>query len=181
MIIDKDQLCQAYDGLMSLKEKSDNLGIENHRMNLSCFAPAFVYMEGTRGKRFLCDYHYFLEKNTTLFRTPEQWPKIVEFLIDNTESIKDTFADFDGKQRIPDDINCWCGQQAFTLFYEDIIHYKDDDEINFKAAQCNFHFRKTIYRYISNGIDPYKRFKIIDERKRMKMSINEEFESLTTI
>lgn len=175
MIIPKDQLCQAYDGLMALKEKSDNLGIENDKINMSCFAPAFVYMEGTRGKRFLCDYHYFLEKHTTLFRTPEQWTKISEVLIDNTESIKDTFAELGSVQIIPDSIKCWCGQQAFVLIYS------NGELINFNNPQCNFHFRKTMYRYISNNIDPYKTIKVVDERKRMKMSINEEFDNLTTL
>lgn len=175
MIIPKDQLCQAYDGLMALKEKSDNLGIENDKINMSCFAPAFVYMEGTRGKRFLCDYHYFLEKNTTMFRTPEQWPKIVEFLVDNTESIKDTFPEINGDPIIPDTLKCWCGQQAFVLVYG------RGELINFNNPHCNFHFRKSIYRYISNNIDPSDIMNFVDERKRMKISINEEFENLTVI
>lgn len=171
MIIPEGQLCQAYDGLMTLKEKSDQIGIDNSKMNTSCFAQAYVYMEGTRGKRFLCDYHYFLEKHTTLNRTPELWPAIVEYLVDNTESVKDTFPDFDGNQKIPDEIQCWCGQQAFTLVC--------GDEISFENPQCNFHFRKTIHRYMSNNINPYDIMTIVDERKRMNCSINEEFDHLT--
>jgi hypothetical protein len=46
---------------------------------------------------------------------------------------------------------------------------------------CNFHFRKTYYRYYSNGIIFEDRFKIIDERYRMAISIAEESDQLKMV
>ena len=74
--IPQGQLCQAFDPMMYLPEKTLHIIDDPSKANTSCVAPAFVYLEGSRGKRFLCDYHYFYEKNMTESSTPNLWKDI---------------------------------------------------------------------------------------------------------
>ena len=46
---------------------------------------------------------------------------------------------------------------------------------------CNFHYRRTYYRFVSNGIVFEDFNKVIDERSRMTMTIAEEADRLTYI
>lgn len=171
--IPEGQICQAFDPIMILPEKTLHIIEDPNKANTSCVAPAFVYLEGSRGKRFLCDYHYYYEKTITLHRTPELWPAIEQFIIDEREKVRDCFDDSndtnytEGKQ-------CWCGGQAYVQF---ISHYEREKPF----YQCNFHFRKTYFRYFSNGQNFDEHFDVIDERNKMKMSIIEESNSLKQI
>jgi len=54
--IPEGQVCQAFDPLMMMPEKLLRPELKN-RMSTSCVAPAYVYIEGSRGQRFLCDFH----------------------------------------------------------------------------------------------------------------------------
>ena len=71
--IPEGQLCQAYDPIMINPEKTVNIIEDPMTANTSCVAPAHIYMEGSRGKRFLCDYHYASEAILTQQRTPHLW------------------------------------------------------------------------------------------------------------
>jgi hypothetical protein len=55
----------------------------------------------------------------------------------------------------------------------------DPDNISKDMFYCNFHFRRTYYRYINNGVVFEKYFKVLDERYRMTMTLAEEASRLT--
>jgi hypothetical protein len=171
-LIPKDQLCEAYDPIMVFPEKTKHIIDDPMKANTSCIAPAYVYMEGSRGKRFLCDYHYFCEKILTLQRTPELWKDIENYIVDNLEQIKDNFINTKSSI-IKDGTLCWCGKQSYVL----AEHRKSKDILSF----CNFHYRKSYYRYLSNNVDFLEQFDVIDERYKMKESIHQEAENLTVI
>jgi hypothetical protein len=162
----EDQICQAFDPIMILPEKTFGLDLKKPP-NTSCVAPAYVYMEGIRGKRFLCDYHYFYEKSMTSARDEANWWKMEQIFIDERERVKETFAKVDYKQRTFFE-KCWCENEAFVKVVEKYGHNKD--------YFCNFHFRKKFYRELSNDIDTYKNCEIVDERAFMEISIAEEAE-----
>jgi hypothetical protein len=81
---------------MIIPEKTNYIINDPMKANTSCVAPASVYIEGVRGKRFLCDYHYHYEKNITLVRTPEQWDEIAKIVIDERDLIRETFPEIPG-------------------------------------------------------------------------------------
>lgn len=166
-----DQKCQVFDPIMIFPEKSVNI-VDPMKVNTSCVAPAYFYLEGSRGKRFLCDYHYFLEKDIVMHRTPEQWPLIEEYVISNASEIKKTFPT-KKTDVLDDNIVCWCGNRAYVKMQE-----FGKDGILF---YCNFHYRKTYFRYLSNGINLLDVYNVIDERYKMTISIDEEFALLTKI
>ena len=167
-----DQKCQVFDPIMIFPEKSINI-IDSMKVNTSCVAPAYFYLEGSRGKRFLCDYHYFLEKDIVMHRTPEQWPLICEYIIDNSEKIKQTFG-VEKTNFIKDEDFCWCGNQAYTSI-------RSKGSVSEPQFFCNFHYRKTYFRYLSNKREFLELFDVVDERYKMTISINEEFALLTKI
>jgi hypothetical protein len=170
MLILDDQLCQAFDPIMILPEKA--VGITDPmKMSTSCVAPAFVYLEGNRGKRFLCDYHFYFEKDATIQRTPEKWKDIESVLIDNIEKVKDTFSK--NKTDYVKNQICWCKNKA----YVQVVH-KDYRGIQFF---CNFHYRKAYYRYLTNGQNFEEQYDIFDERYKMTQTIHQEMEDLTVI
>lgn len=174
--IPENQKCQGYDPLLILPEKTKNIIDDPMKANLSCFAKAFFYMEGSRGKRFLCDLHYFNEKHMTIQRTPEQWPEISKYLINNAEDIKKTFNYQNNKRKtIPDNQKCWCNKTAYVK----ISHINAIPSI--PQFFCNFHYRKTYHRYLNHNVDFFDTFIVVDERDRMEISINEEGEQLTLI
>lgn len=155
------QLCQAFDPMMLLEEKIFDMGLEE--LSTSCKAPAYVYLEGIHGKKFLCDFHYKFE----ISASPYDHVRIKEFFVDGLDLIPDTFADPPEGESMPPEIACWCGAQAY-------VFDTDFAQINL----CNFHYRKTYYRAISNDIDPYNNMSILDYRKLMPISIQEEIQLL---
>jgi hypothetical protein len=167
--IPNDQLCQAYDPMMINPEKTVNILEDHMTANTSCVAPAYVYLEGTRGKRFLCDYHYASEAIITQQRTPHLWNDIAQCFIEKIETIKETF-DKTNNTNVAQNNNCWCGADSYILL---------TNRINYNILYyCNFHYRKTYYRYLSNGVKFEDIYFITDERNKMAFSINEEIEIL---
>lgn len=171
-IISSKQLCQAFDPMMIIPGKTYNIINDYLIANTSCVAPAYVLLEGSRGKRYLCDFHYQYEKDITLKRTPHLWKDIEKNLIDEREKINKTF---DQNTSSIETINnfCWCKKEAYVK----TIHIEKKNV----AFYCNFHFRKVYYRYYSNNVVFESIFKIIDERYRMSKSIVEESNELSII
>ena len=172
MKIPKGQNCLAFDPMMILPGKTADI-IDSLKANTSCVAPAYVYLEGSRGKRFLCDYHYHYEKDMTTFRTPEQWQDIARVVIDERESIKETFPAIVGDELSETFDLCWCG-------FPSLIRLTRIDN-NKQQFFCNFHYRKTFFRFLSNGQDLINNRHVLDERASLKLSIAEEAERLTQI
>jgi hypothetical protein len=169
--IPDNQICEAFDPMMILPEKTKDI-IKNNKPNTSCFAPAYVYLEGSRGKRFLCDFHYHYEKDITIERTPEQWPLIAEYLVEKLENVKLTFGK-NTTNRIKDTDLCYCNQQATILMINKYSKHH--------LYHCNFHFRKMYFRYLSNNVPYINDFIIIDERYKMDISIKEEMDQLPLV
>lgn len=169
--IPEGQLCQAFDPMMILPEKTADIIDDPMKASTSCVAPAYTYLEGSRGKRFLCDFHYEYERSITSDRTPELWPAVAQIFIDNREDIQNTFS----KHKNPRSVfgKCWCDLEAFVKL---IPH----DEYQGPSLFCNFHFRKFYYRHLSNrSMIVDKHFDIIDDRQFMNMTIKEEALKLT--
>jgi hypothetical protein len=170
--IPNSQLCQVFDPMVILPEKTEYILDSHMKVNTSCVAPAYVYIEGSRGKRFLCDYHYYFEKDIVMHRTPDQWPLIEQYVIEKLEDIKLTFGN--NKTNLLKDYDlCWCKKIATTMSQNKIS--------GVKLYHCNFHFRKIYFRYLSNGVQFDDQFHTIDERYKMQISIKEEMEQLTRI
>jgi hypothetical protein len=165
--IPEGQVCQAFDPMMILPEKT--FGIELKKPpNTSCVAPSSVYIEGIRGKRFLCDYHYFYEKSMSSARSEEQWPLVASVFVDEREKIKDTFQKLSYSSRTFIE-KCWCDNEAFVKVTD-----KNQDTSDYF---CNFHYRKKLYRELSNDINTAEINDIVDERVFMKTTIKEEAEN----
>jgi hypothetical protein len=198
--IPEGQICQAFDPRMI----QTNENLKRHKAyeqpNTSCLAPAYVYVEGKHGKKFLCDSHYAYEirLNRESYSAPNHsWKEIQQFIIDERERVKETFAKnvtttetlghkccltnyFNQGQR---------GCEADALVIIKIIKLPTGklnwistlnvNDLSQDFFYCNFHFRRTYYRYINNGIVFEDYFKIVDERYRMTMTIAEEAERLT--
>lgn len=167
------QVCQAFDPMMILPEKTNYIIDDPMKANTSCVAPASVYLDGSRGKRFLCDYHYHYEKDMTMVRTPELWSDIARFIIDDRELIRNTFPEIVGDSLYNTFRNCWCGYQSL------VKATRIDDQSS--TFFCNFHYRKLLFRYLSNGRQMTDDYSIIDERINLQISIAEEAEQLTVI
>ena len=167
------QVCQAFDPMMILPEKTNYIIEDPMKANTSCVAPASVYLDGSRGKRFLCDYHYHYEKDMTMVRTPELWSDIAKHVVDEREFIRDTFPEIKGTAISDSFGKCWCG---YTSLVKATRH--DNGHSTFF---CNFHYRKLFFRYLSNGRQMHDDYSIIDERINLKMSVAEEAEQLTLI
>jgi hypothetical protein len=168
--IPQGQLCQAFDPMMIFPEKTDGI-IKEGAPNTSCFAPASVYLEGTRGKRFICDFHYEYERSITVDRTPELWQEISKIFIDEREKIRETFALPKNSTRTVFG-TCWCGQEGFVRL-DGSKNNEDTKEF------CNFHYRKLLYRHLSNGSILEDIYTIIDDRYFMTDSVIEETNKLT--
>jgi hypothetical protein len=167
------QVCQAFDPMMILPEKTNYIIEDPMKANTSCVAPASVYLEGSRGKRFLCDYHYHYEKDMTLIRTPELWGEIAKIVIDDRELIRNTFPQISGDEMSDTFGKCWCG-------YSSLVKATRHDN-GHSSFFCNFHYRKLFFRYLSNGRQMEDDYSIIDERIKLKISVAEEAEQLTLI
>lgn len=173
MSIPEDQLCQAFDPMMIIPEKTNYIIDNPMKANTSCVAPASVYIDGSRGKRFLCDYHYHYEMDMTLARTPELWDEIAKNVVDERELIRNTFPEISGNGISDTFGKCWCG---YTSLVKATRH--DNGHSTFF---CNFHYRKLFFRYLSNGRQMTDDYSIIDERIKLKLSIAEEAQQLTLI
>jgi len=172
-IISKNQNCQAFDPMMILEEKTVNIISDHRQASTSCVAPAYVFLEGSRGSRYLCDYHYYYEKDITVQRTPHLWKDISKVCIDEREEVTKTFAtNILSKETI--NYKCWCGGQSY-------VKISTKHKIPHNLYFCNFHFRKTYFRYYSNNVVFEDIFDIIDERYLMTMSIDEESNSLQRV
>ena len=158
---------------MCLPEKTAGIISDPMKANTSCLAPASVYLEGIRGKRFLCDYHFHYEKDMTLARTPEQWDEIAATLVDNREELKKNFPKTDS-DLISSFKNCWCGNPKTYV----MLVSKNDHG---KTFFCTFHYHKIMYRYMSNNVSLYRDYDVYDERWRMLSSLAEEADSLKII
>lgn len=172
-MISINQKCQAFDPIMILPEKTEHILDDHMKASTSCVAPAFVYLEGSRGKRFLCDYHYTYEKNITITRTPKLWNDIAFKLFDDRNKIADTFEKNINSIETLEKL-CWCKEQAY-------VKVSTKHEYPHVIFFCNFHFRKSYYRYYSNNVIFEDQFNIIDERSRMKQTVIEECENKKTI
>jgi hypothetical protein len=171
-IISSKQKCQAFDPIIIIAEKTKGIIDDPMKASTSCVAPAFIFLEGSRGKRYLCDYHYQYEKDITVCRTPNLWSEIEKFIIDEREEIKKTFAKDITSIETVNKI-CECGKQAYIK----LINKKSGGAVFF----CNFHFRKIYYRNYSNNVKFEDEWKIIDERYKMDISIIEESNSIQIV
>jgi len=186
--IPENQLCQVFDAMMIMPEKTEYIPLSFRRPSTSCVAPAYVYMEGTHGKRFLCDYHYHYEKFNSSNLDFDQTGLIDKrevVLIDERERVKETFAkDVTTTETV--------GQYCFATSNKGRTTNTEDDclaETFVKSTAkngdimffCNFHFRKIYYRYYSNGAKYEDFYDILDERYRMTTTIIEESLNLKCI
>jgi hypothetical protein len=189
------QICQAFDAKMIFSTSKLKEYNTKYNGNVSCFAPAFVYIEGSHGKKFLCDYHYYYEAYMTKsgYNYPgNSWEDIQEFIIDERERVKDTFAKnvtttetLGHKCSLINsyDTTTGCTGDAFVKvkpikIVPNRINFTVIDNLNDISKDifyCNFHFRRTYYRFINNGI-VYEDFHqiVADERSRMTTSIAQE-------
>lgn len=200
--IPANQICQAFDPRMHfhpsvLKEQN---ATEN--ANTSCLAPAFVYIEGKHGKKFLCDYHYHYEIYITKqgYSDPgSPWESIQQFIVDERERVKETFAKnvmttetLGHKCSLINSFNpeSGCTSEAFIKIKPikpvigkiNFTSVKNWDDLSEYIFYCNFHFRREYYRYHNNGII-YENFHniVADERSRMTITIAEEASRLTYV
>jgi len=198
--IPEGQICQAFDPRMIL---ADNI-LRTHgtklQPNTSCIAPAYVYVEGKHGKRFLCDTHYYYElyMNRQGYSAPgHSWEEINQFVIDETERVKETFAKnvtssetLGHKCSLTNYFNkgasdCTADALVRVNVMEvptgkvNFISTLDPNDISKDIFYCNFHFRRTYYRCVNNGIVFEDYYKVLDERYRMTMTLAEEASRLT--
>jgi len=166
--IPKGQLCQAFDPMLILPEKTINICDPMHA-NTSCICQAYVYVEGIHGKRFLCDYHYYYEYNINEMRTPHLLPQIFEYIIDEREKVKETFPL--ETETVKELGACWCGADSY-------VEVNSSGEIQYF---CNFHFRKLYYRYLLHGQNLYDNRQIHDQRFLIKHTIEEDSRRVKTV
>lgn len=165
-----EQKCQAFDPMMILKEKNLKQGEYGFIMSTSCIAPSYVFLDGIHGKRFLCDFHYFYEKDIVSRKSLKEWSLVANVCIENLDSIKETF-DKNIKERVIVE-KCWCERDAFVELD------KNSKFIEGANFYCNFHFRKFYYRCLTNNIRLTESVILRDERIFMKETIKEEASSL---
>jgi hypothetical protein len=166
MDILKDQICQAFDPMMILPEKNLKKTEYGFVMSTSCIAPAYVFLDGIHGKKFLCDFHYFYEQDIVSRKSKKEWSLVAKTCIENLDSIKDTFNKNIEERIITE--KCWCEKDAFVELDP------NSKFINGKTFFCNFHFRKYYYRCLTNKIPLTEEIILRDERIFMKETIKEE-------
>lgn len=185
--IPNGQVCQAFDPMMFLPEKTFNIISTDQFPNTSCVAPAFVYIEGAHGKKFLCDFHYYYELNMTRDSCrhigPNAWKKIQQYIVDEREKVKETFANnvttkltFGKKCQLGAGTKYSCNSEALVCINKKGSNIETDG-----FFYCNFHFRKNYYRYYSNGVRYEDLYEILDERYRMTSTIAEEALNLNCV
>ncbi len=200
--IPEEQICQAFDTKMNFHPSILKANNATVNANVSCIAPAFVYIEGTHGKKFLCDYHYHYEVYMTgqghsESKTPRE--DIQQFIIDERERVKETFAKnvttaetVGHKCSLINSYNpsTGCLADAYIKIKPikvpvgkiNFTSIKNPNNISESIFYCNFHFRRTYYRYYNNGL-VYEDFHEIeaDERSRMTFTLAEEAANLTYV
>jgi hypothetical protein len=174
--IPKGQLCQEFDAILSSEHyKADlkNFLPQGVHPSVHCLAPAYYYVFGINGEKFLCDFHYHLEFKSMMGTI--SWPRINEYfahVYSNAEAILDTFLDPPDSPKPT--ANCWCGKMALV--------FVEDPNI---AGLCNFHYRKMFYRWLNNDmlLHPKGRKSVNDYRKLFISSIEEDYslENLKTV
>jgi len=198
--IPEGQICQAFDPRMIMPNDILKTHSAKEQPNTSCIVPAYVYVEGKHGKKFLCDTHYYYEiyMNRQCYAAPNHSVlKIAQYLIDETERVKETFAKNITSTETLGHKCCLtnyynkggkdCSADALVKINVikmpfgkvNFISTLDLDNISKDLFYCNFHFRRTYARYINNGVVFEDHFKVLDERYRMTMTIGEEYERLT--
>lgn len=188
--IPENQTCQSFDPKMILPQST--IDRENAQQpGVSCVAPAYVYIEGTHGKKFLCDYHYHYEVFMTNSGYEKIGENIDEFIIDERERVKDTFAKnvtttetlghkcsvFGSSNK-----NFKCISDAFVKVNPtgrapnkvNFTVIEDWNNLSKDIFYCNFHFRKIYYRSYNTGIIYEDFHNIVDERSRMTQTIAEQ-------
>jgi hypothetical protein len=200
--IPEGQICEAFDPRMIMPDDV----LRSHRAemqpNTSCIVPAYIYVEGKHGKRFLCDTHYYYElyMNKQCYSAPNHSVlEISQYIVDETERVKETFAkDVTTTETLGHKcslVNYYNvggpGCEADALVKINVmsipfgkvnfISTLDPDNLSKDIFYCNFHFRRTYARYLNNGVVFEDYFKVLDERYRMTMSLAEEARRLTYI
>ena len=194
------QICQAFDPRMIMTNEVLNNHGAKYQPNTSCLAPAYIYVDGKHGKRFLCDTHYYYELfiNRQSYSAPgHSWKAINNFIIDETERVKETFAkDVTSTETLghkccltnyynKGGLDCTADALVKVNVMKiphgviNFISTLDPNNISKDLFYCNFHFRRTYYRYVNNGVVFEDYFKVLDERYRMTMTLAEEASMLT--
>ena len=172
--IPENAICQSFDPRMNKPEEVLRMHNTNEQPNTSCVCPAYVYVEGKHGNKFLCDTHYYYEiyLNRMTYAAPNHsWKEISRYMVDERERVKETFAKnvtttetlgktcFAGSNggRTTSTVNN-CDAEALV---------KATDKNGNSMFFCNFHYRKIYYRYSSNGSNYEDFYDILDERYRM--------------
>lgn len=200
--IPEGQICQSFDPRMNKTEETLKQHKTKEQPNTSCIAPAYVYVEGKHGKKFLCDTHYFYEiyLNRVTYAAPNHsWKEIQQYIVDERERVKETFAkNITTTETVGHkcslinmynvgNIGCTAdalvkvtptGRPVGKINFNSVFNPENPKEPVF---YCNFHYRRTYYRFVSNGIIFEDFHEIVDERGRMTMTINEEANKLTYI
>lgn len=200
--IPEGQICQAFDPRMIKTQEALRQHNTEEQPNTSCLAPAYVYVEGKHGKRFLCDSHYYYElyMNRQGYSDPNHtWREIHRYIIDETERVKETFAKnvtstltLGHKCSLVNYYNkggMGCTADALvkvnaTKFPVGKINFNstyDPNNISQDVFYCNFHYRRTYYRFFSNGLLYEDYNEVVDERYRMTMTLAEEAARLTYV
>lgn len=198
--IPEGQICQAFDPRMIMPQDVLEIHRAHQQPNTSCLSPAYVYVEGKHGKRFLCDTHYYYELyiNRQSYSAPNHSVlEIAQYLINETERVKDTFAKNITSTETLGHKCCLtnyynkgasdCTADALVKInvlklptgVVNFISTLDPDNISKDLFYCNFHFRRTVARYANNGIVFEDYVKVLDERYRMTMTLDEEASKLT--
>jgi len=198
--IPEGQICQAFDPRMIMPNDVLKDHDTKEQPNTSCLVTAYVYVEGKHGKRFLCDTHYYYElfMNKQSYSAPNHsFLEIGQYIINQTERVKETFA------KNITSTETLGHQCCLTNYYNkggsgctadalvkinvmkrpigkvNFITMLDPDDISKDLFYCNFHFRRTYARYTNNGVVFEDYFKVLDERYRMTMTLDEEAKRLT--
>jgi hypothetical protein len=200
--IPEGQICQAFDPRMIMTNDEIARHGAKHQPNTSCVVPAYVYVEGKHGKKFLCDTHYYYEiyMNRQCYSAPNHSvTEITQYLLNETERVKETFAKnitstetLGYKCSLVNYYNKGgpgCTADALVKInlmkmpsgVVNFVSTLDPDNISKDIFYCNFHFRRTYARYINNGVVFEDYIKVLDERYRMTMTLDEEFNRLTYI
>jgi len=200
--IPEGQMCQSFDPRMNKPEEVLERHKTKEQPNTSCVAPAYVYVEGKHGKKFLCDTHYFYEiyLNRITYAAPNHsWKEIQQYMVDERERVKETFAkNVTSTETVGHkcslvnmynvgNVGCTAdalvkvtptGKVVGKINFNSTFNPNDPYEPVF---YCNFHYRRIYYRFVSNGIVFEDFHQIVDERYRMTMTIDEEANRLTYI
>lgn len=199
--IPDNQICQAFDPKMNLHPDVLRAHKVTENANSSCLVPAYVYVEGKHGKKFLCDYHYYYElyMNKQGYSDPSSsWEDIQQFIIDETERVKETFAkDVTSTETLGKKCSLMnsfnkihgCSADAFVKVNPikmvsgkiNFTVFQNRSNISEDIFYCNFHFRRESNRYHNNGVVYEDYHKVLDERYRMTMTLAEEAARLTYV